>query len=217
MIKLKIYLFLCLIQICSSISYAADNTNSFWLGTFTKKSITKDLSLLTEAQLRFDRDQNEMQQTLFRTGLIHNLSGSHALGLLYAYVETGEQSEHRLALQHTQSYGSIGRVSISHRLRLEARRFENIGYGSARVRYLTRFQAQSKSILIPVLWDEIFLNAREEERTGNTYFDRNRFFVGFRREFKTSGVSAEFGYLNQYIPREAGDVSQHTIVFYLFL
>ncbi len=197
-------------------SFAAEESNDFWLGTFTKKSITENYSFWTEAQMRFDLDESNMQQTLFRTGILKSISTAQSIGLLYAYIETGDQSEHRLALQHTQKYGAFFNTSASHRIRLEGRRFENVGFGSIRFRYLARLQAQTSRSFKPVLWNEIFLNLKEEERTGSSHIDRNRFFIGFRKKIGET-THIEFGYLNQYVSRPSGDNSEHVIVFYLFL
>lgn len=217
---MKIYssLIFLLSSLLVSFASGSENSNDFWLGTFTKKSISKNYSIWTEAQMRHDLDRNEMQQTLFRTGLLRSLSNGQGLGLLYAYIETGELSEHRVALQHTQAYGTLFGTSASHRIRLEARRFENNGFGSARFRYLGRLQgSKEKGSFTPVVWDEVFLNAREEARTGNNHLDRNRLFLGFRKSFKESDVAIEFGYLNQFVPRDSGDLMEHILVFYLFL
>jgi len=154
------FLILLITFTAASNSFAADNSNDFWLGTFTKKSITEKLSIWTEAQMRFDLNQSNMQQTLFRTGLLKSLSENQSVGLLYAYIETGDQSEHRLALQHTLKYGALLNTDASHRIRFEGRRFENVGVGSLRFRYLARLQIKTTGSFKPVLWNEVFLNLR---------------------------------------------------------
>lgn len=197
-------------------AYAADDQNGAWFGTFTNKELSKTSSFWAETQLRFGLEENETQQILFRAGFLKRLSDRQGLGLLYGYIETGEVSEHRLALQHTYKYGSVIGLNASHRIRLESRRFENSGFGSERFRYLIRFQKQTESNLKFVLWDEAFVHLRDNSITGNESFDRNRLFIGFRLKAKAE-TNLEFGYLNQYVPRNGQDLSEHLLVLYVFL
>ena len=66
-----------------------------------QKTLGPRLTLWSETQLRIDLNRTEMQQTLFRTGLLKNLGARHRLGFLYDYIDSGETNEHRLALQHS--------------------------------------------------------------------------------------------------------------------
>lgn len=197
------------------LAFGADNSNDFWFGTFSTKPITKKYSLWTEAQLRFDLDQNQMQQTLYRTGLLYSLNNTQSIGLLYAFIQTGNLSEHRLAVQHTMFFGNYLGGKLSHRLRLEARRFEDLGFGAERLRYLIRYEGNTTSHLKPLVWDELFLNSRKEELTGNKYIDRNRLFLGFRKNFKESSTAIEFGYLNQLVPQDSSTMIEHVLVVYV--
>ncbi len=183
-----------------SVASADEHSRDLWLGTFMKSGLNEKLALWAEAQMRFDLDDGEMQQTLFRTGLLIQAAPHHSLGLLYGYIETGDKSEHRIALQHGMKYGSVGSASFSHRLRLEGRTFENIGFGAARLRYLLRIQGNPDKSIIPVVWNEAFINAKKNSRTGDVHFERNRIFVGARLPLD-SGQAAEIGYLNQFVPR----------------
>lgn len=196
-------------------AFGTENSNDFWFGTFSTKPITKKYSLWTEAQLRFDLDQNQMQQTLYRTGLLYSLNNTQNIGLLYAFIQTGSLNEHRLAFQHTMFFGNYLGGRLSHRLRLEARRFEDLGFGAERLRYLLRYEANTEDNLKPLIWDELFINSRKEELTGNKYIDRNRLFLGFRKNFKENNTALEFGYLNQLVPMESSTLMEHVLVAYL--
>lgn len=209
------FLILFILAVTPAAAFSAEDSYDFWFGTFSTKPISKKYSLWTEAQLRFDLEQNQMQQTLYRTGLLYSLTDTQNIGLLYAFIQTGDLSEHRLALQHIKNFGVYLSGNFSHRIRFEARRFENLGFGAERIRYLLRYQAVTNTSLIPVIWDEIFINSRKEELTGNRYLDRNRLFLGFRKNFKESNTALEFGYLNQLVPRESSTLMEHILVAYL--
>lgn len=198
-------------------SYANQNSNELWFGTFTKAPITTNYSIWAEAQIRHDINQNETKQSLIRTGLIKKLSNNSELAALYAYIGTNGLGEHRLALQHAMNYGLFLRSLVSHRIRLEARKFENIDTTNSRVRYLVRLNFKTTDSFKPTLWNEIFINIKREEQTGNQYFDRNRFFLGFRKKLKNQKNHIEFGYLNQYISRSSLDSFEHVLILYLFL
>ena len=66
----------------------------------------------------------------------------------------------------------------------------------------------------PVSWNEVFLNLSDDGFSGNRFFDRNRFFLGLRKDFYDSFI--EFGYLNQYATRSSGDLMEHLGVLYVF-
>ena len=87
-----------------------ESRNSGWLGTFAKREITENYYGWIETQLRYGFDQGGTNQILYRTGLLYRLNDSHELGFLYGYIESGNQKEHRFALQHVQRYGELVRL-----------------------------------------------------------------------------------------------------------
>ena len=99
---------------------------------------------------------------------------------------------------------------LSSRSRLEARFFEDVSEDSSRFRYLLRLDYKRY-----VIWDEVFINLKKDELTGNRVVDRNRFFIGLKSKIFNSKI--EYGYLNQYIPRGDVDTIEHLLVAYLFL
>lgn len=195
-------------------AYSTETTNDFWYGMFTKKKMSDQYSWWAEAQLRYDVDESRMQQTLFRTGLLRSTERYGGFGLLYAYIEARENKEHRFTLQHTAKYGSLTSFLASHRMRLELRTREDQARLAERFRYLIRFQKDSEATSVPVIWNELFVNLRNEPATGDRLIERNRLFIGYRFK-RPNNFNIEVGYLNQYVPRTV-DIMEHTLVLYLF-
>ena len=201
-----------------SSSLAAKNQNGTWLGTFSKKQLSETYSYWIETQVRYNTDLGNTSQILYRTGLLQKVSQSEGVGYLYGYIQSGNTREHRFTVQHTQKYGQAVGLSFSHRARFESRYLEKTTqtYETAgRFRYLLRAEQDESSGYNLVLWDEIFLNLNETEWNGDQTNDRNRFFIGFKRKFLESN-RVEFGYLNQFVARESGGISEHIATLYVF-
>lgn len=204
-----------LIAFLSLNAFSAQDESRFWFGTFSNTQLSQRFSFWVEAQLRYDLDDGQTNQFLYRTGLLQKKSETTSYGYLYGFITNNVINEHRLAFQHVQKYGSFSNYNLSHRLRLEHRMFENIDESINRFRYLLRAQQESKSKLGLVVWDELFVNLQESDLSGDTYFDRNRFFIGFSK--KHHNARMEFGYLNQFVPRDNQDLSEHVLVLYIFI
>lgn len=207
---------LLLIIIIISYSYItfAETSRDAWLGYFKKTKLTENYSMWTETQLRYNLESSEMDQTLIRGGLLRKIGQTNQeIGLLYAYIRTGDFSkEHRLALQHTMNYSK----SFSHRIRFEYRTLEDNPPLSERFRYLVRYQASKNwSLGTPVVWNEVFVNVDKSNNDDIDHIDRNRLFIGLRKKFEN--LDFEFGYLNQTAPRKSGDIIDHVLVAYFFL
>lgn len=207
------YFFITLILAAPSFA-STDVSRDFWLGTFNKVKLTSKSFLWSETQLRYNVEDSEMGQTLIRGGLLRKIGKKNQeVGLLYAFIQSGVNKEHRLALQHTMRYSES--VNLSHRVRLEYRALENQKPLDERFRYLFRYQSLKKRGLgLPVIWDEVFVNLDKKPNDKIDYLDRNRLFIGFRSKFEE--FNFEYGYLNQYAPREGQSVMDHTLVAYLF-
>lgn len=198
--------------------FAVEVDNGLWLGTFSQKKLTDKYSLWIETQVRYNLDIGNTSQVLYRTGVLQNLNQNQGLGYLYAFIQSGANREHRLTLQHTANYGEALGFKLSHRARLESRFLEEttMAHESAgRLRYLFRADQLNYTSYGLVIWDEVFLNTNETAWNGETTTDRNRFFIGFKKMFFDSN-RMEFGYLNQFTPRESEDVSEHIATFYFF-
>ena len=197
-------------------AFATTNREGFWYGTFANKSLTDKFSYWIEGQLRYRVDQGQVGQFLYRTGLIQKLNSNHSLAYLYAHIRSRGFYEHRLALQHGMKYGSLLNHKFSHRVRFEFRDLEDNDKNATRFRYLLRADQNKEQGFSLVVWDEVFINTTKTTWNGNDSMDRNRFFLGFKYPFLSKN-RMEFGYLNQYIPRDSGDISEHLLVAYLFI
>lgn len=198
-------------------SLAVADSRSFdrtWIGLFGKTEIAPKVFIWNELQLRMDNDRFTNQQLLLRPGLLYKFSDKLEGGILYAYVETGRIQENRPTLQLVQLLKDSSESKWSLRHRMEFRLREDVDADSLRYRALLRFQKNLSEDLSVILWDEPFLNATNEDWTGNRIFERNRAFIGMG--FKFLKVSAEIGYMNQFTPRTERDIHEHILTTYFF-
>lgn len=210
----KILSFLCCLY--CSLTFAAESSNDFWYGFFNESTINDKFSWWTETQLRHALDINQLQQTLVRTGPLLRINSYSQVGFLYAYVNTDQLKEHRLALQHTMTYGEYWHSVFSHRIRFEYRSFEGRRNLPERFRYFLRSQAVSDCVIKRVIWDEVFINLRKDAEIPTKTFSINRLFVGGRYSI-TPRFKLEAGYLNQFVNRPQRNLVEHIVAIYLFI
>ena len=206
-----------------------EEDDNVWYGFFGKTKLSESVSWWTETQLRFNLDESEMDQALIRTGALFPMADSETkqeFGLLYAYIQgglsdslqdrpVGADKEHRIAFQHSMYFLGLFE-NFSHRIRYEYRKLEAGSELSDRFRYLGRYNGPALSEnLSLVVWDEIFLNTETNDNDEIDNLDRNRFFVGLRNGH--AEYDFEFGYLNQWAPRDPLGKMDHVFVMYLFL
>ena len=178
-----------------SLNTFAEDSFKIWGGVFSKSKINNKVSFWIEDQLRLNGDKIAAGQFLFRTGPLIQIKESQEVGLLYAFIKTGNVSEHRYALQHVLKFNS----NISHRARLEMRTFEDLK-PKTRARYLLRGDFNNI-----VIWDEVFVHI-----TPDSDFDRNRLFLGYKSNFENFRL--EYGYLSQI----TSNVTEHVATVYAF-
>lgn len=198
------------------LSHATETNNGLWYGFFNKSTISKNYSWWTETQLRHNIDEQILQQTLVRTGLLAQYTDSSEFGFLYAYIASEVSKEHRLALQYTYTLDNFLDSTIAQRIRLEYRSRENNFNLPERFRYSLRIQKNLNYKFKTVIWDEIFLNLRQNNTLENDILDINRLFLGFRYPLKET-FNIEFGYINQFAPRHEKNTVEHILALYLFL
>jgi len=212
---MRILNFLIIFSFISQTSFASETTKGWWIGTFSKKKINTHLSGWMETQVRNNFDSGEVNQILYRTGLLYKVSNEslHEWGALLAYIDTNRSIERRLTFQHAYSYLNKKNQALSHRVRFEGRDFENTSNDSLRLRYLIRYVNKLKPFPL-VLWNESFINLSNESDRGQDAYERNRLFLG--TSFKFGETKIEFGYLNQLAFRDVEDLMEHLLVFYWF-
>jgi len=209
------YLFLVFFVFVSISKTFADSREEqrTWLGLFMRKKMTTDYDLWAETQLRHDESHQTMNQTLNRFGVLKNLSEHHEIGFLFAYVQSATAKEYRPTLQYV--YKNNGELnSFSMRNRLEGRDIEKNYANSMRFRSQIRLAHVLNPKYDLVIWDEPFVNLTHEQWTGNHIFERNRAFLGTRVKFEN--ISFEVGYMNQFVPKEPHNVTEHILTTYFF-
>lgn len=208
-------LFSIFLTLChQTLQASTDDEQRVWLGVFAKKELKPTYSIWEEIQFRYGLTEGEMQQTLARIGLLKKFNIKHESGFLMAYSQTDAQKEYRPTLQHTYTHSLEDASSLSLRGRLEYRDIENEDDNSVRFRTMINYRKKINSHISPLIWDELFLNLTKEDWTGEQTFERNRAFVGIRIDQSTHYW--EFGYMNQFIPKNDKDSIEHILTGYLY-
>lgn len=187
------------------------HTNGYWAGFFTKSELAQNLDFHQEFQIRKNTETGITTQSLFRGGPLWQWTETSQLGLLYAYVRTGPQSEHRL----TQQWVYKATDTFSLRTRFEQRTLEKNNGVGLRLRLLARYQQSFSESHSFVLWDEYFDQLTRPTWLFDDDFDRNRYFLGLRSQWNK--ITFEYGYMNQYANRHGSDLSEHLFLFYLII
>jgi hypothetical protein len=174
-----------------------------WLIYFGNKKINEKFNLHHEVQYRNYNAIGDLEQLLIRTGIGYNLTPNNNNILLgYGFIKAepavspdliGFYDEHRIYQQFITKQ-SFGRVSVSHRYRLEER-FVAAEF-KMRFRYflasniaLNKKKLEPKTLYLS-MYNEIFINAQ------NDLFDRNRLYGGLGYKI-TKDLKTEVGYMNQ--------------------
>lgn len=189
---------------------AADYQNKTWLAFSASSPLTQNYRMWGQAQLRYSLEDGGIYQTFTGAGIVGSRKQDpFELGALYLYLQTENAKEHRLVF-HSQYQRNLNSLNtISFRGWLEGRTWENIDEDSLRLRTQARFTRRLKKKRSLVLWNEFFFNLTEERRTGDRAFERNRFFVGLRHVF--ARFQTEWGYMNEYVPRQSEDAVNHIL------
>lgn len=209
MSSMKKLSFFCAVLFAALANASDPSYGRSWLGVFAKKPVHGSVSALSEIQFRYLNDDYRMQQLLVRAGVARELAKNHEGALVYGFIQTGALREHRPTLQLASRWSE----SVSSRLRVEWRKWEEDETTSVRLRTLLRKDFELGGVPL-VVWEEPFLNLTREERTGNRLLERNRAFLGTRTKLDHAVV--EWGYLNQHTPRQNGSLTEHVLVGYLF-
>lgn len=173
-----------------------------WLGLIQKKQMD-GYHFWQEIHLRFEQETDKHYQTALRFGPSFDYK-THEIGLLFAYVQTGDNKEWRPTLQQNKTYNNF-----TNRNRLEIRKLEN--QNEVSLRYRSLFRIESSQFII---WDEPFINLTREQWTGNRLLDKNRFFAGIKinaNEWRT-----EVGYMYHYIPNKQQTIQEHILALMVF-
>jgi hypothetical protein len=207
------------------------HTNYQWVQYFNQFRFSQKLTLFSDVSFRTIDTFSELSQITFRTGigypLTHALNGVTGFACFTTYA-----SNYKLCRIEFRPYQDVsltqplGRVTIFHRLRAEARYFRGVKDGvitsTSNFNYRFRYRifctvpvatlsgANPERRLLLNVGDEIFINAGKEI-TYNT-FDNNRFVVGSTVEY-SKNLSFTLNYMYQYGHRNAAELYESSDIF----
>ncbi|GHA78053.1 DUF2490 domain-containing protein [Pontibacter akesuensis] len=201
-----------------------DYNNNGWYMYFGDHKLSDRWGVHTEVQLRRHNIIADPQQLLIRTGVNYNLTPGAMLTLGYGFIETHPYGDYPAAgtfpeqriYQQLQLQGSLARLGLSHRYRLEqrwVRQPEASAYTYLnRARYMLKATLPfSGNTLEPgelflAAYDEVFVGFGKNVR--KNIFDQNRAYVALGYKI-SSGAAVELGYLKQIVQKADGVVFEH--------
>ena len=208
---------ICLVLPAQSGPAEADDDFQFWQTTNLSAKLAEDITALLEVQPRFTDDASRLGQLLVRPSLGWGLGHGVVVSTGYAYVRTSPSGravthEHRpwqqLAFPLVQQPSGL---FLTSRSRIEQRIREDGDDLGHRLRQQLRMTLPlEESGWKAVAWSEIFLNLNDTDWGQRSGLDRWRNFIGVSIPI-VKGVSAEPGYLNQYVNTASGDLSDHVL------
>ncbi|PVY38324.1 uncharacterized protein DUF2490 [Pontibacter virosus] len=222
----------------SNTSYAQsdrvyDQNANGWYMYFGDHRFTDKWGIHTEAQLRRNHIIKDPQQLLLRTGINYDLTPAAMFTLGYGYIETHPYGDYPAAdkfpeqriYQQLQVKGSLGRLGLNHRYRLEQRWVKQPGAEDYtflnRARYMVKallpLAGNTLEVKEPFLavYDEVFVGFGKHVK--HNIFDQNRAYIALGYKLSNT-TSFELGYLNQFIQKANGVVfeSNHTLQVSIF-
>ena len=205
---------LLLITCLSTQVISNESRTGAWYSVIHKTMLNETYSWWTEIQLRYDFNPKNTSETLIRNGLLWTLPDSE-IGLLYALVTGDNRKEHRITLQHIQSYGVIFDMNITQRISYEYRMQENQDTLVNRLRFRLKAETTPENNSNLIFWNEVFINT-EESSNFRGVLNHNRLFLGIKLPL-SANINIELGYLNLYTPRKNGDIIEHNIMMSTYL
>jgi len=209
--KKTILVTLAILLALPTIVKAQDSNLGNWLIYIGNKKLNSKWNIHNEVQYRNYNAIGDLEQLLLRTGVGYNVNDMNNVLLGYGYILSenyiGESddkisvNEHRIFQQYITKQ-NIGKVSLSHRYRLEQRFVEEDF--KLRFRYFLSLKIPLKiketgtSPLYLSAYNEIFLNSK------SSIFDRNRVYGGLGYNL-SKNIKIELGYMNQFFETNSRD------------
>ncbi|MBC5995051.1 DUF2490 domain-containing protein [Pontibacter cellulosilyticus] len=201
-----------------------DFNQNGWYMYFGDHSLTDKWGVHTELQIRRYNLLKDPQQLLIRTGVNYNITDNAMFTLGYGFIETypygdfpaaDDFVEHRI-YEQLQLKGSISRVGLLHRYRLEQRWVQSPITSDYtylnRARYMLRATLPLAGTTIearePYLaaYDEVFIGFGNNIQ--RNIFDQNRAYLALGYRF-SDAAALEVGYLNHIVQKASGMVFEH--------
>ena len=209
--KKTILVTLAILLALPTIVNAQDSNLGNWLIYIGSKKLNSKWNIHNEVQYRNYNAIGDLEQLLLRTGVGYNVNDKNNVLLGYGYILSenyiGESddkiaiNEHRVFQQYITKQ-NIGKVSLSHRYRLEQRFVEEDF--KLRFRYFLslkiplKIKEKGTSPLYLSAYNEIFLNSK------SSIFDRNRVYGGLGYNL-SENIKIELGYINQFFETNSRD------------
>ena len=209
--KKTILVTLAILLALPTIVNAQDSNLGNWLIYIGSKKLNSKWNIHNEVQYRNYNAIGDLEQLLLRTGVGYNVNDMNNVLLGYGYILSenyiGESddkisvNEHRIFQQYITKQ-NIGKVSLSHRYRLEQRFVEEDF--KLRFRYFLslkiplKIKEKGTSPLYLSAYNEIFLNSK------SSIFDRNRVYGGLGYNL-SENIKIELGYMNQFFETNSRD------------
>jgi len=209
--KKTILVTLAILLALPTIVSAQDSNLGNWLIYIGNKKLNSKWNIHNEVQYRNYNAIGDLEQLLLRTGVGYNVNDKNNVLLGYGYILSenyiGESddkisvNEHRIFQQYITKQ-NIGKVSLSHRYRLEQRFVEEDF--KLRFRYFLslkiplKIKEKGTSPLYLSAYNEIFLNSK------SSIFDRNRVYGGLGYNL-SENIKIELGYINQFFETNSRD------------
>ena len=209
--KKTILVTLAILLALPTIVNAQDSNLGNWLIYIGSKKLNSKWNIHNEVQYRNYNAIGDLEQLLLRTGVGYNVNDKNNVLLGYGYILSenyiGESddkisvNEHRIFQQYITKQ-NIGKVSLSHRYRLEQRFVEEDF--KLRFRYFLslkiplKIKEKGTSPLYLSAYNEIFLNSK------SSIFDRNRVYGGLGYNL-SKNIKIELGYMNQFFETNSRD------------
>jgi hypothetical protein len=192
------------------------HTNYQWFQYFNQLKFSEKHTLFSDVSFRSVNNFNSLSQILLRTGFGYPVTPriQGVTGVACFTFYNTESSMNRIEFRPFQDFvmnRSLGKTSVVHRLRTEARYFRTVTEGDItsqssfnfRFRYRIFFmvpilklsETHSDRRLLLNIGDEVFINAGKE--IIYTAFDNNRFTLGSTVECSNK-VSVALNYMFQY-------------------
>ncbi len=196
-----IFLFFC---ICST-SSAAIQQYQYWTDAGIKGNVNPNKKLLYDLNFRgkFDAQKNKYAQSRFIGGVGYQYFPSLSLWIGYQWDSNhrimGTKQQYRIWQQFLWQSINNKVIDLSWRTRFEQIKRTAQSQWSAKLRERgeLKFLKIAGNHLIPVIYDEIFVNSNHPSWVNNQLVDQNRVFAGF--DIPASKNShLQIGYLNQY-------------------
>lgn len=197
-------------------SWATNTGFAVWL-PLTINWSTQNYLYEFQPQIRLLEGGGDIDQTLINFGIGRKMnSWSPWLGVAYSHNALDAQRfthEFRLWEQFLWSH-QYSKINLQSRLRLENRKAEGFSEISNRLRERLMIQKDLKNKATFILSNELFINFNRVPWVSTNFFDQNRIYIGFAKNYFIWEQKVQFGigYMNQYVFSVPTNVSEQILM-----